>query len=94
MTVYRQKVVDVEAIQWTGENELELIQFTNNQFEWLDPDDRTDDPDQDAAVFESLHSRWVGVYPTDWILKDSSGSLSKISNEKFEQTYEPLEKGN
>lgn len=88
MARYRQLPVEVEAIEWTGDNEAELIAFTGNRFQALDPEDRTDDPDATGAVFDVLHSTWVLVYPGQHVVRGVRGEFYPIAQDVLAETYE------
>lgn len=86
---FRKRPVVVEALQWTGSNEAQLEAFTELNFMVLRPEDRTDDPDATASVFDKLHSTWVLVYTGQWIIKGIKGEFYPCADEVFRDTYEP-----
>lgn len=88
---YRKKPVIVPTVQWTGDNEAELIEFTSNKFQALDPEDRTEDPEMTGVVFDELHSTWVGVYTGQSIIKGVKGEFYPIAADVLTETYEPIE---
>lgn len=90
---YRKKPLTVRAVQWTGDNEAELIAFTANRFMAVDPEDRTDDPDLTGAVFDVLHSTWVGVKTGQWVIEGVKGEFYPIDQGVLDETYEPVEAG-
>lgn len=90
---YRKKPLTVQAIQWTGTNEDELVAFTGNRFMAVDPEDRTDDPDLTGAVFDILHSTWVGVKTGQWVIQGVRGEHYPIDEQVLAETYEPVEAG-
>lgn len=85
---FRKKPVEIEAVQWTGDNWYFLREWTDDKFNVLDEEDRTDDPDATAEVLDDLHSTWVLVYTGDWIIKGVKGEFYPCRNEVFEATYE------
>lgn len=87
MPRFRKKPVEVEAVQWTGDNEAELVTFAGDRFHVVDPEDRGDDPDQTAAVFDTLHNTWVRVYDGQWIVKGVKGEFYPIAPEVLAETY-------
>ena len=93
MTVrqFRKKPITVTAVQWTGDNEAELIEFTGNLFQALDPEDRTDDPELTGSVFDDLHSTWVGVYTGQWIIKGVKGEFYPCDAAVLAETYDEVE---
>ena len=90
MRRYRKKPIEVFAVRWTGENEAELRAFAGDLFETVDPEDRGDDPDQTAAVMDTLHNTWVRVYDGQWIVKGVKGEFYPVAADVFEETYEPV----
>src|SRR5687768_16712957 len=87
---FRKRPVEIEAVQWTGDNEEELIGFTSNQFQALAPEDRSDDPEATGSVFDVLHSTWVLVYPGQWVIKGVKGEFYPIAEDVLAETYEPV----
>lgn len=57
----RKRPVEVDTMQWLGDNEADLIAFTNHHFEAVPPEDRVEDPEITAQVYDVLHSSWIGV---------------------------------
>lgn len=88
---YRKKPVEVDTVQWTGDNEAELAAFTGNQFQALDPEDRTEDPDATGAVFDELHSTWVLVFTGQHIVRGVKGEFYPIAADVLAETYEPAD---
>jgi hypothetical protein len=78
----------VEAIQWTGDNEAELIEFTGREFYALPPEDRSDDPEQTATVLDDEHHAWVAVYTEDWITKSILGDIRLLRRDDFDAMYD------
>lgn len=99
---YRKKPVEVDAIQWTGDNHEDVLRFAiayhpdsgpMNHFWPLDPEDAGDDPDMTAEVFDNLHSTWIGVYTGNWIIRGVRGEFYPCADDVFRATYEPVEEG-
>lgn len=88
ISTWRKKPVTVQAVQWTGDNEAELTAFAGDLFHAVDPDDRGDDPDQTAAIMDTLHNTWVRVYTGQWIIKGTKGEFYPITPEVLAETYE------
>jgi hypothetical protein len=87
---YRKLPVVVSTVQWTGDNEAELIAFTRGQFRALHPDDRTEGPEMTAQVFDELHCTWVGVYTGQHIIRGVQGEFYPIAVNVLAETYEPV----
>lgn len=92
MSRFRKKPVEVEAIQWTGDNADELETFTGGLFNMLDREDREhcDDPEMTAQVFDDLHSTWVGVYTGQWIIRGVKGEFYPCDAAVLAETYDPV----
>ncbi len=96
MTVQRfQKIpIVVEAIQWTGDNEAEIVAWVGDDaslgmFYALDAEDRAncDDMDATATVFDRLHSTWVLVFTGQWVIKGVQGEFYPCADDVFKVTY-------
>lgn len=87
---YRKKPVVIEAVRWTGANFRVLYEFTNKNFDVLDVEDRDEDPEATAQVFDELHSTWVLVYDGDYVIKGIKGEFYPCREEVFEATYEAV----
>jgi hypothetical protein len=86
----RKKPVEVEAIEWTGNNEGELVEFTGRRFMAVDPEDRGDDPEITGSVMDDLHSTWVGVKTGQWVIRGVKGEFYPCDPEVLAETYEVL----
>jgi hypothetical protein len=86
---YRKKPIDVPAVQWTGDNLDELVNFTNCQFSETSEHDRAGEPELTAEVFDKLHSTWVRLRTGDYVLKGTQGEFYPCARSVFEETYEP-----
>lgn len=85
---YRKKPVEIEAVQWTGDNFRELDRFTVGMFRTVEPEDRGDDPGITAEVFDKLHSTWVGVKDGQWVICGVQGEFYPCDPDVLSQTYE------
>jgi hypothetical protein len=84
---------EIEAIQWTGENEADLIAFAGpGNFGVLEDEDlaNCDDPEATAEVLDSRHSTWELLCVGDWVTRDGGG-LRKCSAEEFSERFEAAE---
>jgi hypothetical protein len=68
-----------EAVQWTGENEIEIDNFTEGLF--------VVDADAEARIFDTLHSSWISVYLGQWVIKGTKGEFYACDREVFASTY-------
>jgi hypothetical protein len=92
MPKFRKKPVEVDAVQWTGDNTAELHEFAETNFDVLGPEDRAncDDPEATAQIFDRLHSTWVLVQTGDFIVRGVQGELYPCRLDVFEATYEQV----
>ncbi len=88
MPKFRKKPFEVEAVQWTDDNEAELMEFTGQQFRRIAPPDRSDDPEATGAVFDVLHRTWVNVYRGQWVIRGVRGEFYPIAEDVLAETYE------
>jgi hypothetical protein len=89
---YRTKPFEIEAIKYTGDNILEVHKLTTPEnFYEVDPEDRIDDPECIAAVYDKLHSTWVGVKRNQWIIKGMKGEFYPCDDEVFTTKYEAID---
>lgn len=90
MARFRSIPVEVDAEEWTGQNEELLAAFTHGNFNALDAEDRANcgDPDATAQLFDR-QGRWRLVYDGDWIVRDS-GYLFRLSPEAFDAQFEAV----
>ena len=90
----RKKPVEVQAVQWTGANLVEVVEPTGaSRFFPLDEHDRRNsgDPDATATVYDVLHSTWVLVKNGQWIIRGVKGEFYPCDEAVFAETYEPAE---
>lgn len=88
---YRKKPVEIKAVQWTGDNEADLVAFAGTNFRTVHPDDRGDDPDQTAEAYDYLHSTWVGMHTGDWVIRGIKGEHYPCEPDVFVATYDAVE---
>lgn len=88
MAKFRTRSFVVEAMQFDGDNHVELDIFTGGRFNYIEPEDRTDDPDCNAEFFH--WHRWRLVYKGQWIVKGPGGELSLVDDMEFRTKYEPI----
>ncbi len=87
---YRLLPVTVEATQYDGTQAVaEYIEaWSEQRFNTVDPEDRIDDPDAVAAVFDILRGAWIPVAVGDWIIKGVKGEFYPCDPQVFAETYE------
>ncbi|MFH9013991.1 hypothetical protein ACH4C6_21750 [Streptomyces sp. NPDC017943] len=89
ITRYRKRPVEVDTIQWTGDNAAELVEFTGHRFEAIPPEARAEKPDVTAQVYDELHDTWVGVKTGQHIVRGVHGEFYPIAEDVLAETYEP-----
>lgn len=85
---YRKKPVVVDAIQFTGDNFDEIRELTDDEFHLVPQEDRDDDPEIVAEVWDKLHSTWVGVKNDQWIIRGTEGEFYPCDADVFARIYE------
>lgn len=90
---YKTKPFEIDAIQFDGTNFGELSEFTDNKFFPVFEEDRGDDPDIVAEVYDVLHSTWVGVKVDQFIIMGNKGEFYPCDPEIFESKYEAVDNG-
>lgn len=92
MPKFKTKPFEIEAVQFVAGNYDEIHnEFSSVEFYPVDEEDRVDDPEIVAQVFDALHSTWVGVKDNQWIIKGAKGEFYPCDPEIFAAKYEPSE---
>jgi hypothetical protein len=78
---YRQKQVPVEAIQWTGQNKMEIVEWSNHA------PFRYHGTELNVPTLETVFS----AFPGDWLIKLFEGEFKVCRPAIFEMLYEPAE---
>lgn len=89
-TRFRKKPIEVEALQWTGSNTADLVDFTNGRFLPINPADFTGVEGITARVYDELHSTWVGVRTGHWVIRGTVGEFYPIDEAVLAETYEQV----
>jgi hypothetical protein len=87
--LYRKKPVTVSAIRWTGSNFEEVQAFTQGLFRFASPEALQRDPGITAEVYDRLHSTWVGVKDSQWLIRGVRGEYYPIDDDVLRETYDP-----
>lgn len=87
---YRSVPTVIEAVQYTGDNIKQLEDWSGNKVSFIEPEDRSDDPDCDLQVFDETHNTWILVYTGQWIIKGTKGEFYPCDAEVFAQKYEEV----
>jgi hypothetical protein len=98
---YRTKPFEIEAVEFTGSNWIELDRFCGERrvdVGWLVPNfvksgtySIWDDDDIIAEVYDKLHSTWVGVKAGQFIIRGAKGEYYPCDAEIFNAKYEEVE---
>lgn len=84
MTVqrYRKLPVEIEALQWTGDNGAEIQAWCGDFFKFADSDGS-------AVLYVKANDAWLDVEISEWVAKDSIG-FYPIKDSMFKKSYEPV----
>lgn len=81
---YRKKPVVVDAMQWTGDNMYEVMEFSECSDNFSFP------RDHDHCTIETLEGNHI-CSKNDWIIKGVKGEFYPCKPDIFEATYEKAE---
>jgi hypothetical protein len=84
MPQYRKKPVVIEAVQWTGENQGEVMRFTGDKAVYRS---RTGGSELVVHTLEGV----LVADPGDWIIRGVKGEFYPCKPDIFAATYEPAE---
>lgn len=95
---YRKRPVEIEAIQWTG-NELSTkrikkfvgVRPDNGEDRFLVVAEMSGSPDGEAYVWDEVQETWVRVNKNDFIIEGIRGEFYPCEEEIFYLTYEAVE---
>lgn len=87
---FRSKAAEVEAVQWTGDNNDEVLDWMGEQYA-----DRTDLRPQYRALWCEKADRWVNIEPGDWIIREPDGDgFYPCKPDIFASRWEPVDQYN
>ncbi len=86
---FRTRLVEVDAMRWTGLNFDEVFVWTDGSFKKA-PEDRRLDPSITAEVWDFLHQTWIGVKVGQWIVKGAKGEFYPCDDDTFHWKYEEV----
>ena len=81
MARYRTKPCEIEAIQWTGENLIELLDWGQGNILWNDVDD---------LFIDTLEGR-LKADINDYIIKGLKGEFYPCKPDVFKKKYERID---
>ena len=80
---YRKKPVVIEAVQWTGDNWIEVSKFLGDSYS---------DPIRNSRdLFIDTLEGTMMANPNDWIIKGIKGEFYPCKPDIFEATYDLVE---
>lgn len=80
------KRVEIDAIQFDGENFEELDFWTDGRF----IEAPTADGEFQAQVYDVLHATWIAVKTGQWIVRGAKGEFYPCDDETFHWKYEEV----
>ena len=80
MARYKTKPCEIEAIQWTGKNIIELLDWGQGKILWNDADD---------LFIDTLEGR-LKANINDYIIKGLRGEFYPCKPDVFEKKYEAI----
>jgi len=89
---FRKRPVEIDAVEWTGENLLQVIRFTGQHAsamsqKWEDYEDLVSRDGLKIFTLEGVMKASIG----DWIIKGVKGEYYPIKADIFAKTYEAVE---
>jgi hypothetical protein len=95
MAKYRKKPVVIDAIQWNGENEIQIMDFVGKKLKYARPPhavvrERDDLSANDWRIYIPTLEGEMTAIRMDWIIKGIHGEFYPVKDEIFKKTYEPV----
>lgn len=91
MPRFRTKPVEITAVQWTGDNYIEMLDWAGASFTTaVVPATGITDPEFTGAIFDFLHQTWIGVKTGQWIVQGAKGEFYPCDDETFHWKYEEV----
>lgn len=94
---FRKRPVEVQAVQWTGDNADELKAFTGTREatgepRFLTTEEITRGPFEahHPVVYDELHYTWVNVMADNWIIRGVQGEFYPCAADVFAKTHEEV----
>lgn len=83
---FRTKVVEIEAVRWTGDNHDELYEWTGGKWQSFP----TDSEGFSGLIYDFLHDTWIKVIEGQWIVCGAKGEFYPCDDETFHWKYEEV----
>lgn len=90
MARWRKKPVVIEAVQWTGTNVDEVLDFTLGRASVRDESFQRLSSSERVLIIETLEGD-MRAEPQDWIICGVKGEFYPCKPDIFEATYEPAD---
>lgn len=95
MGTYRKKPVEIQAVQWTGENLAQVLAFTGKHPDWgkwfASFEEYEKRVREDGGLFKILALEGTMVAaPGDWIIRGVKGEFYPCKPDIFEATYDDV----
>lgn len=99
---YRKLPVDIEAIQWTGDNEAEIASFVGPAGDGGADYDRAPHPNHPGffviiegpmaggRLWVAANHTWLSIEVGEWVARDAAG-FYPIKDAIFTASYEPVD---
>lgn len=95
MVRFRKKPVEIEAVQFTGDNIEEIAQLAGFDLTAEDPDRSgafLSDDNPPALVLQTIHGEFACARVGDWVIPEPQpGRAYPCKPDIFAATYEPVE---
>ena len=89
MSKFKKKPVIIEAIQWTGDNVSDIIEFVNHYDIRLQ--NNYENGEEKTELYINTLEGSMHASQGDWIIKGVHGEFYPCKPDIFEETYEPAE---
>lgn len=86
---FRKKVVVIDAVQWTGDNVSEILEFVNHND--IRMTNCTKEGVEVCDLYINTLEGSMHASEGDWIIKGVHGEFYPCKPDIFEETYEPAE---
>jgi hypothetical protein len=91
---YVKKPIPVEAIQWTGDNVQEVMDFALGHFRVLSEVHGVFSDGVTAQVYDKHHKHWGNVLTGQYIIRGVQGEFYPIAEDILVETYDMVEMEN
>jgi hypothetical protein len=88
---FRTKDVEIEALQYTGDNYEEVLIWTEMNFRMLLNGEGDTLSLAGVQVYDKLHDTWIWVLPGQWIVRGVKEEYYPCDNETFFWKYEEID---